>query len=78
MAFRIALFAVPALVALGAVVLLNVFDAGAGVATATLGLVALAGGAGFGVFADRLPEFPRVRRGGGSTHPLAGTHHNRH
>jgi hypothetical protein len=62
MAIRIALFAVPTAAAAGLVVLLNGLDAGAGITVASLGLVAVAGGAALGYFADRLPELPRARR----------------
>jgi hypothetical protein len=62
MAFRIALFGLPMLATAGAVLLLNGLGAGAGIAVATLGLIAVAGGAAFGLFADRLPELPRAKR----------------
>lgn len=62
MAMRIALFAVPAVLAVGMVLLLNSLGAGAGVATAALGLVAVASGGMLGFFADRLPELPVARR----------------
>ena len=72
MAIRIALFAVPTAAAIGVVLLLNAVDASAGIAVAALGVVAVASGAAFGYFADRLPEIPQSRR----THRLArGVHH---
>ena len=61
MALRIALFAVPLAVAAGLVLLLNALDAQAGVAVASLGVVAVASGAALGYFADRLPELPWAR-----------------
>jgi hypothetical protein len=66
MALRIALFFVPLALAVCMVLLLNDLGAGAGIATTALGLVAVAGGATFGYFADRLPEWPREKR----AHPL--------
>jgi len=71
MAIRIALFAVPALVVAGLVLLLNGLDASAGIAVAAFGLVAVATGADLGYFADRLPGLPRTRR----PQRLAGIHH---
>lgn len=71
MAIRIALFAVPAIAMAGLVLLLNGLDAGAGIAVAAFGLVAVATGATLGYFADRLPELPSARR----RHRLAGIHH---
>lgn len=71
MAIRIALFAVPAIVVTGLVLLLNGLDASAGVAVAAFGLVAVATGTALGYFADRLPELPQARR----SHHLAGIHH---
>lgn len=53
MATRIALFAVPAAAVAGLVLLLNGLDAGAGIAVAAFGLVAVVGGATLGYFADR-------------------------
>jgi hypothetical protein len=70
MAIRIALFAVPAVVVAGLVLLLNGLDASAGVAVAAFGLVAVATGTAVGYFADRLPELPEARR----PHRLAGVH----
>lgn len=66
MTVRIALFAIPVASVVGLVLLLNGVGAGAGVAAAALGLIAVSGGATLGYFADRLPEWPRERR----THPL--------
>lgn len=68
MAIRIALFAVPAIVVTGLVLLLNGLGASAGVAVAVFGLFAVATGTALGYFADRLPELPRARR----PHHLAG------
>lgn len=78
MAIRIALFATPALAAIGVVLLLNGLHAGAGIAATSLGLVAVLGGAAFGYFADRLPELPaaRRRRAQSASH-LAGLHDGR-
>lgn len=73
MAIRIALFATPAIAAAGVVLLLNGLHAGAGIAAASMGLVAVLGGAAFGYFADRLPELPRARR----VRRLAGVHDGR-
>jgi hypothetical protein len=70
MATRIALFAVPAAAIVGLVVLLNALNAGTGVAVAALGFVAVVSGTALGLFADRLPEFPRARR----AHPLVPHH----
>lgn len=53
MATRIALFAVPTVTVAGLVSLLNGLDAGAGIAVAALGLVAVVSGATLGYFADR-------------------------
>lgn len=72
MAIRIALFAIPTAAVVGVVLLLNGLDAGAGIAVAALGIVAVASGAAFGYFADRLPELPQARR----PHRLAGVHHS--
>lgn len=75
MALRIALVGLPLAAVVVLVLLLNGLDAGAGVAVATLGLVAVASGAALGYFANRLPEFPKARRHG-SRDPrgLAGAH----
>ena len=62
MLIRIALVALPAAAVVGLVLLLNGLGAGAGIAAAALGLVAVLGGAALGYFADRLPERPRARR----------------
>jgi hypothetical protein len=51
MALRIALFALPATVVTALVVALNQLDAGAGVAFAALGAVAVVSGAALGYFA---------------------------
>jgi hypothetical protein len=72
MAIRVALFAIPAVVVAGLVLLLNGLDASAGIAVAAFGLVAVATGAALGYFADRLPELPQARR----LHRLAGIHHD--
>ncbi|HET7177388.1 MAG TPA: hypothetical protein VFI63_01735 [Solirubrobacterales bacterium] len=61
MAIRLAIFAVPTVAVVGLVLLLNGLDASAGIATAALGVVAVASGATLGYFADRLPEPPRPR-----------------
>ncbi|HEY8808513.1 MAG TPA: hypothetical protein VIM28_00705 [Solirubrobacterales bacterium] len=66
MAIRIAFLALPTALVVGLVLLLNGLDAGAGIAAAALGLVAVASGAALGYFADRLPAFPRAR----GAHPL--------
>lgn len=66
MAIRLVLFALPAAAVVGLVLLLNGLNAGAGIAAAALGVVAVASGAALGYFADRLPEQPRARR----AHPL--------
>ncbi len=70
MAIRIALFAVPAVVVAGLVLLLNGLDASVGIAVAAFGLVAVLSGIAIGYFADRLPELPQIRR----SHRLAGVH----
>jgi hypothetical protein len=62
MAIRIALVAIPTTTVVGLVLLLNGLDAGAGIAAAALGLIAVASGAAFGYFADRLPGVSRSRR----------------
>ncbi|HEX6754153.1 MAG TPA: hypothetical protein VF093_11275 [Solirubrobacterales bacterium] len=69
--FRIALFAIPAAMVTGLVVLLNGLDASPGIAVVALGVVAVATGTALGYFADRLPELPGVHR----HHRLAGIHH---
>lgn len=71
MAIRIALFTVPAVAVVGLVLFLNGVDAGAGIAVAALGFLAVATGATLGYFADRLPELPGARR----SHRPAGRHH---
>lgn len=76
MALRIMLVVVPLVAVAALVALLNSLDAGAGIAVAALGLLAVAGGAALGYFADRLPEVRKT----GSHHPdgtghLAGAHH---
>jgi hypothetical protein len=63
MAIRIAIV-IPIIAAAGFVLLLNGLDAGAGVAAAALGLLAVASGAAFGYFADRLPELSTPHRVG--------------
>jgi hypothetical protein len=70
MAIRIAIFAIPTVAVVGLVLLLNGLDAGAGIASAALGVVAVASGAALGYFADRLPELRRARR----AHPLMSRH----
>lgn len=75
-ALRISLAALPAAAVVALVLLLNGLDAGAGIAVAALGLVAVASGAALGYFADRLPELPRARRRhSDGTGRLAGVHH---
>lgn len=71
MVIRIALFAVPAVAVAGLVLFLDVVNAGAGVAVAALGVLAIATGATLGNFAHRLPELPWARR----SHLPAGLHH---
>lgn len=71
MATRIALFATPVAAVVGLVLLLNGLNAAAGIATAALGVIAVASGASLGFFADRLPALPQARR----PHRLAGIHH---
>jgi hypothetical protein len=75
MFLRIGLFVVPAVAAVGLVLLLNGLGAGAGVAVLALGLLAVASGVALGYFADRLPELPTVRRrhNAQSSTRLAGT-----
>lgn len=78
MAIRIALFAIPATAAVGVVLLLNGLHAEAGIAVASLGLVAVLGGASIGYFADRLPELPGARhRNAQRAGRLAGVHDGR-
>jgi len=62
MAIRIGIVAMPIVVVVGLVLLLNDLNADIGIAVAALGAVAVASGAALGYFADRLPEFPRARR----------------
>jgi hypothetical protein len=62
MAHRVMLVGIPAMAAAGLTILLNHIHAGAGAAAASLGLVAVLGGAAIGYFAVGLPERPRVRR----------------
>ena len=71
------LVAVPLAAVAALVLLLNSLDAGAGVAVAALGLLALAGGAAVGYFADRLPEIRKTgsRHSDGAGH-LAGVRHS--
>lgn len=71
MAIRIALFAVPPIMVVGLVLLLNGLGASAGIAVAAFGLVAVATGTALGYFADCLPELPQARR----PQHLAGIHH---
>lgn len=54
---------VTAIVAVGLTLLLNAVHAGAGIAVASLGLLAVAGGAAIGYYVDSLPELPKARRG---------------
>jgi len=76
MALRLALLGFPLAAVTALVILLNSIDAGAGIAVAALGLVAVSAGAALGYFADRLPEFPRARRHDhDGTRRLAGAHH---
>jgi energy-converting hydrogenase Eha subunit A len=70
MAFRIALFTLPAAAVAALVLLLNALEADIGIAVASLGLVAVSTGAVMGCWADKLPEL-RARR----HHRLAGVHH---
>jgi hypothetical protein len=63
MARRAILVGIPAMAAAGLTILLNHLHAGAGAAAASLGLVAVLGGAAIGYFADRLPERPPARQG---------------
>ncbi len=73
MAIRVAIFAIPTAAVVGLVLLLNGLDTSAGIAVAALGVVAVAGGAMLGYFADRLPELPGARR----AHPLVPRHVDR-
>lgn len=73
MAIRVGLIAIPTAAVVGLVLLLNGLDAGAGIAAAALGVVAVVSGAVLGYFADRLPELPRARR----SHPLIPRHVDR-
>lgn len=59
MAIRTGLIAIPAAAVVGLVLLLNGLDAGAGIAAAAFGAVAITSGAALGYFADRLPELPK-------------------
>lgn len=78
MALRIALFGFPLVAGVVLVLLLNSLDAGAGIAVVALGSVAVASGAALGYFADRLPEFTKLRRRyRDRAKPLAGAHHGR-
>ena len=52
---RLALFVVPTVAMVIAVLVLNRLDAGPGATAAVLCVVAVAGGTSFGVFANRLP-----------------------
>ena len=70
MAFRVALFTLPAAAVVGLVVLLNRLDASTGVAVASLGLIGVLTGAAMGYRADRLPGL-RSRR----HDRLVGAHH---
>jgi hypothetical protein len=54
--------AVPALMVVGLVFLLNDLNVSAGIAVAAFGVLAVATGVALGYFADRLPELPSVRR----------------
>jgi hypothetical protein len=77
MALRIMLVVVPLAAVAALVLLLNSLDVGAGIAVAALGLVAVAGGAALGYFADRLPEIRKTdsRHSDGAGH-LAGAHYS--
>ena len=70
MVIRIGLSATPFAVVAGLVVLLNGVHAGAGIAVASFGLVAVVTGATLGYFADRLDGSRRSRR----PQRLAGIH----
>jgi uncharacterized membrane protein len=75
MALRFALAGLPFAAVVLLVLLLNSLDAGAGIAVAALGLVAVASGVALGYFADRLPKVPKARRRPNGTRHLAGAHH---
>jgi hypothetical protein len=75
MALRIALVGLPLAAVVALVLLLNSFDASAGVAVAALGLIAVLSGAALGYFANRLPELPRARRRPDGAGRLASAHH---
>lgn len=70
MAMRLAFLVVPAVAVVGLVLLLNGLNAGAGIAVAAYGVVAVSIGAVLGYFADRLPE-PRSER---KAHPASLPH----
>lgn len=72
MAIRVALFVLPTVAMAGLVLLLNSVEATAGMAAASMGLVAVASGAALGYFADHLPELPCA----GRPPHLAGAHHS--
>jgi hypothetical protein len=74
MAIRASLFAVPALVVAGLVLLLNALDATAGVAVAALCSVAVLSGAAFGYFADELPTIRPFWRSRTRGQPLEPAH----
>jgi len=57
---KAALFSAPAVAMAITVLLLNWVEASPGLAVAALAVVAAGGGVLFGIFADRLPEFPRT------------------
>lgn len=63
MALLATLIGIPAMAAVGLTILLNDVHAGAGVAVASLSLVAALGGAAIGYYVDRLPGSSRARRG---------------
>ena len=72
MAIRVSLFAVPAVVVTGLVLLLNGLDASAGIAVAAFGLVAVAtGSAARRTSPTSFLSLPRTRR----PHCSAGVHH---
>jgi hypothetical protein len=62
MAFRFFLFGLPIVVVAALVLLLNEYDASAGVAVVSLGAVAIVSGANLGRFANRLPGSRNARR----------------
>ncbi len=70
MAIRIGIFGIPTAAVVGLVLLLNGLNAGAGIAAAALGFVAVASGTALGYFADRLPDLPRTH----GAHPLVPGH----